>query len=92
MNLESEWYNQTANAAYSIGGRRISQYPISPTVQQHFRIVSNKDLIKDIGKEQPYQDVFDGTWTFDKMLGVPAFTRTLTAISRRDWETDTVLC
>ncbi len=69
VNLESEWYNQTANAAYSIGSRQyFAVSDFTYTVQQHFRIVSNKDLIKDIGKEQPYQDVFDGTWTFDKML------------------------
>lgn len=69
MDLDAEWYNQTANDAYTIAGK---QYffvsDLSFPVQQHFRILYNKQLAEDYKIESPYDAVFDGSWTMDRLL------------------------
>lgn len=67
--LTAAWYNQTANDAYEFVGKQyfaVSDYTFP--VHQHFRILFNKDLMKDLGLELPYESVHNGTWTFDKMM------------------------
>ena len=68
MDLTSPWYNQTANTAYSIGGKQyfaVSDFTFP--VQQHWRLLFNKKLMSDYKLEYPYQDVYAGTWTYDKL-------------------------
>lgn len=67
--LTAAWYNQTANDAYEFLGKQyfaVSDYTFP--VHQHFRILFNKDLVKDLGLDLPYESVHNGTWTFDKMM------------------------
>ena len=69
VDLSADWYNQTANDAYTIGGRQyFGVGDITFPVHQHFRLLMNKGLVTDLGLDLPYQLVHDGTWTFDKML------------------------
>ena len=67
--LTADWYNQTANDAYRFVGKQyfaVSDYTFP--VHQHFRILFNKDLMKDLGQEYPYEAVHNGNWTFDLMM------------------------
>ncbi len=69
VKLESKWYNQTANEAFTIAGTQyfaVSDYTFP--IQQHFRMLFNKTLAEDFGVTDIYDSVLDGTWTFDKML------------------------
>lgn len=69
MDLTAPWYNQTANTAYNIAGKQyfgVSDYTFP--AQQHFRMLFNKELMKDLGKEYPYEAVHNGEWTYDLML------------------------
>ena len=69
VDLSAPWYNQTANDAYTIGGRQyFGVGDITFPVHQHFRLLMNKSLVTDLGLELPYQAVRDGKWTFDMML------------------------
>ena len=67
--LTAAWYNQTANDAYEFVGKQyfaVSDHTFP--VHQHFRILFNKDLMKDLNLELPYESFHNGTWTFDKMM------------------------
>lgn len=69
IRLDRDWYNQTANAAFSIAGKQFfAVSDLTFTVQQHFRIVFNKDLMKNLNLEYPYDSVISGGWTLD-LLG-----------------------
>lgn len=69
MNLDAEWYNQTANDAYTIAGKQFFFVSdLSFPVQQHFRILFNKQLAEDYKIESPYDAVFDGSWTIERLL------------------------
>ena len=70
VDLEADWYNQTANDAYTVNGKQylcVSDltYPLHNT----FSILFNKDLFTDYGLDYPYQLVYDGKWTFDVFSG-----------------------
>lgn len=68
VTLTNPWYNQTANDAYSIGGRQyFAVSDLTFPVQQHFRILFNKELMTEMGLDYPYELVFDGTWTLDAL-------------------------
>lgn len=70
VNLEAAWYNKTANTAYSINGKQyFAVSDFTYPVHQHFRILYNKDLFRTLQYDTtPYDDVFAGTWTFDRMM------------------------
>lgn len=65
IDFSKDYYNQNFNDALSIDDKQyyaVSDYMIAnPTC-----ILFNKDMIEDYGLENPYQLVYDGTWTFDK--------------------------
>lgn len=68
VTLGNSWYNQTANAAYTLGGKQyFCVSDLTFPVHQHFRILFNKELMADMGMETPYQLVFDGEWTLDRL-------------------------
>lgn len=69
IDLTADWYNKTANTAYSINGRQFfAVSDFTYPVHQHFRILYNKDLFRTLQYDStPYDDVFAGTWTFDRM-------------------------
>lgn len=69
IDLEAPWYNQSANEAYSIAGKQyFAVSDFTYTVQQHSRILFNKELFDKHQLTYPYEAVFNGEWTFDMML------------------------
>ena len=66
IDFTKDYYNHNFNDALSLGDRQyyaVSDYMIAnPSC-----ILFNKDMITDYSLENPYQLVYDGTWTFDKM-------------------------
>lgn len=70
VDLSADWYNKTANTAYSINGKQyFAVSDFTYPVHQHFRIVYNKELFRSLQYDNtPYDDVFAGTWTFDRMM------------------------
>lgn len=71
IQLDNPWYNQSANEAYSINGKQyFAVSDFTYTVQQHSRILFNKNLFDKHQIEYPYHAVFDGNWTWDMMLEI----------------------
>ncbi len=70
IDLSADYYNHTANNAYSIDGRQFfAVSDFTYTVHQHFRILYNKELFATLALDgSPYDDVFNGTWTYPRML------------------------
>ncbi len=70
IDLSADYYNHTANDAYSIDGRQFfAVSDFTYTVHQHFRILYNKELFANLALDgSPYDDVLNGTWTYPKML------------------------
>lgn len=70
VNLDADWYNKTANTAYSINGKQyFAVSDFTYPVHQHFRILYNKELFRSLQYDStPYDDVYAGTWTFGRML------------------------
>lgn len=70
LDLEARWYNQSANEAYHLGSKQyFAVSDLTFPVQQHFRILFNKDLMTSMGMDFPYEAVFNGEWTFERMMG-----------------------
>ncbi len=70
LDLTARWYNQSANEAYHLGSKQyFAVSDLTFPVQQHFRILFNKDLMSSMGLEFPYEAVFNGEWTFERMMG-----------------------
>ncbi len=69
LDLDASWWNQNANEEYTINGHQyatlgdISLFNLGAPVVVYF----SKDLVKDNKLESPYQLVYDGKWTIDKM-------------------------
>lgn len=70
INLNADWYNKTANTAYSIDGKQFfAVSDFTYPVHQHFRILYNKELFRSLQYDStPYEDVYAGTWTFGRMM------------------------
>ena len=67
--LTHEYYNKTANEAYTVDGKQyfaVSDFTYA--IQQHWRILFSKRLAADFSVSSPYDAVFDGTWTFDRLV------------------------
>ena len=66
IDFTKDYYNHNFNDALSLGDKQyyaVSDYMIAnPSC-----ILFNKDMITDYSLENPYQLVYDDTWTFDKM-------------------------
>jgi len=66
IDFTKDYYNQNFNDALSLGDKQfyaVSDYMISnPSC-----ILFNKDMITDYKLENPYELVYSGKWTFDKM-------------------------
>lgn len=68
LKLDAEWYNQSANEAYAIAGKQyFAVSDITFAGQQHARILYNKLLLDELGLDSPYQAVFDGEWTIERL-------------------------
>jgi len=70
VDLSANWYNKTANTAYSIDGKQFfAVSDFTYPVHQHFRILYNKELFRSLQYDStPYDDVYAGTWTFSRMM------------------------
>ncbi len=70
VDLSADWYNKTANTAYSINGKQyFAVSDFTYPVHQHFRILYNKDLFRSLQFDStPYDDIYSGSWTFDRMM------------------------
>lgn len=69
VDLDAEYYNKTANEAYTVDGKQyfaVSDFTYA--IQQHWRILFSKRLAADFSVSSPYDAVFDGTWTFDRLV------------------------
>ena len=72
VHLDREYWNQAANEAMTIG---TSVYFPTGAISPRFYgsvyvIMFNKDLAEDMGIENLYDAVHDGTWTIDKMFNL----------------------
>ena len=69
IDLEKPWWDQKANEQLSINKKVM--FTISDLLiidkDALFIFLFNKDVIQELGLEDPYQLVRDGTWTVDKM-------------------------
>ncbi len=70
INLEGEWWTQSSNDAWSIGG---SQYfatgDITTIDDQAIRTMFfNKDIIKEHNLKTIYELVYDNEWTYEKFF------------------------
>lgn len=69
VDLAADYYNNSANATYTIGEKQyFAVSDFTYTVQQHWRMLFNKSIASDFGISSPYEAVFDGTWTFDRLM------------------------
>ena len=70
INLEGNWWNQTARAESLINGKLFfaaNDIHIM-TLQTMSCVYFNKEMITNLGLELPYGMVRNGTWTFDKLI------------------------
>lgn len=72
VNLNNQWWDQTARTGLSIGNRNfLVTGDISPTsLLASEAILFNKQLFDNYGIEEPYDMVFEGTWTLDAMASL----------------------
>lgn len=69
VNLDEPWYNHTASDTLTVNGKQyFGVSDISYTIQQQVRFLFNKELFDDLNLEYPYQLVYDGKWTLDKVF------------------------
>ena len=69
LDLSHSWWDQHSIESYNIGGKQYTAIGDICFFMKCAPIVNffNKQLIEDNGLENPYQLVYDGKWTFDKM-------------------------
>ena len=67
INLEDNWWHQKISDELSFGDKiYVMTGDYSIYLERTNCLVFNKDIFDELGLEYPYQDVLDGTWTFDK--------------------------
>jgi len=69
-NLAKPWWDQALSRDLSINGKLFFQTG-NIVLRDKLRIAVmyfNKDLFKTVGLDYPYQYVYDGTWTIDKLV------------------------
>ena len=70
INLEGSWWNQANNATWSIYGKQyFATGDITTVDDKATRVLFfNKDILKNINIDEPYQLVKDGKWTYDRFF------------------------
>ena len=67
INLEDEWWHQFISDDLSFGNKVfVMTGDYSLYIDRINCLLFNKDIFDELGLEYPYQDVLDGTWTWDK--------------------------
>ncbi len=69
LDLSHSWWDQNSVYEYNIGGK---QYAVNGDLSIFMKgapicYFFNKQLVEDLKLSNPYQMVYDGTWTFDEM-------------------------
>lgn len=72
IDLSGAWWHELSNNNMMIDNKLYiaSGFYCLPTLTESWCMLLNKGLVEDLDLESPYQAVSDGTWTFDKMLGM----------------------
>lgn len=72
VDLSNQWWDQTARTGLSIGNKNfLVTGDISPTsLLGSEAILFNKQLFDNYGIDEPYDMVFEGTWTLDAMASL----------------------
>ena len=67
INLEDEWWHQFISDDLSFGNKIfVMTGDYSLYIDRINCLLFNKDIFDELGLDYPYQDVYDGTWTFEK--------------------------
>jgi hypothetical protein len=70
FNFDKPWWYKNTNEEMTVMGQMYmgSNAIFYSGIAQTWALYVNKDLVADLGLTMPYQDVFDGTWTIDKLM------------------------
>lgn len=69
VDLTAEWWNLALMEQLSLGDKLT--YGVSDIIIPNpFVLIFNKDLIRDLNLDDPYQMVYDGTWTLDNFISL----------------------
>ena len=70
LDLSHSWWDQSSIEAYNIGGKQYTAVGDICFFAKCAPIVNffNKQLLEEYSLDDPYEMVFDGTWTIDKMI------------------------
>lgn len=70
LDLEQHWWNKTAIDSVSIGDAVYAFFGDLHTgyFESHNTVAFNKDILTDLGLADPYEHVYEGTWTLDVMI------------------------
>ena len=67
VDLSRRYWNQDINDSLAVNG--INYYAVSDyIIKDPICLLMNKDMIKDLGLEEPYDLVQEGKWTLDAMM------------------------
>ncbi len=72
VDFSKPWWDANAAAELTFGNQLYMMFgDFSLSASNGAQLMwFNKDMLTDYGFEHPYKDVFDGTWTVDKMLAM----------------------
>jgi len=72
FNFDKPWWYKNTNEEMTVMGQMYmgSNAIFYSGIAQTWALYVNKDLVADLGLTMPYQDVFDGTWTIDKLIAM----------------------
>ena len=70
LELDQPWWNRQAIDSVSIGDAVYAFFGDLHTgyFESHNTVAFNKDILTDLGLEDPYEHVYEGTWTLDVMI------------------------
>jgi len=73
INLDDEWWHQGVRDELCFGDKvYVMTGDYALYIDSIDCLVFNKDIFDNLGLEYPYQDVLDGTWTWDKFEALVA--------------------
>ncbi|MCL2815020.1 MAG: hypothetical protein FWD23_10515 [Oscillospiraceae bacterium] len=72
FNFEKPWWYKNTNDEMTVMGQMYmgSNAIFYSGIAQTWALYVNKNLIADFGLQMPYQDVFEGSWTMDKLIAL----------------------
>jgi len=72
FNFDKPWWYKNTNDEMTVMGQMYmgSNAIFYSGIAQTWALYVNKSLVADFGLEMPYSDVFEGTWTIDKLIAL----------------------